>query len=149
METEFFMRPDLFWFLLGLAFFLLELVIPGFVIFFFGLGAWICSLMCLIANPSLDLQLIVFFTTSVISLLLLRKIFTKRFFKENSGSPNTLKDEFIGHEAIALEDIQSGNKGKIEFKGAPWTAESLGGIKKGDTVIITEKESIKLIVKPK
>ena len=41
-------RPELMWFILGLILFLLELVIPGFFIFFFGLGAWVTALVCLI-----------------------------------------------------------------------------------------------------
>jgi len=149
METEFFMRPDLFWFILGLVFFLLELIIPGFVIFFFGIGAWLTSLVCLIWEPGLDLMLIIFFVTSVLSLILLRRFFKRKFFRENAGSPDTLKDEFVGREAIALEDIANGSRGKIEFKGAPWTAIATSDIKKGNSVIITEKESINLIVKLK
>jgi membrane protein implicated in regulation of membrane protease activity len=149
MENEFFMRPDLFWFILGLAFFLLELIIPGFVIFFFGIGAWVTSLVCLIWEPGLDLMLIIFFVTSVVSLILLRRFFKRKFFRENDGSPSTLKDEFVGREAVALEDIPDGKRGRIEFKGAPWTAIATGDIKKNDAVIITEKESINLIVKLK
>lgn len=149
MESEFFMRPDLFWFFLGLAFFLLELMIPGFVIIFFGVGAWVTSLTCLIANPGLDLQIIIFSLTSILTLLLLRKMLTKRFFKEGEDSPTTLADEFIGKEAIALEDIKGGKKGKIEFKGTTWTASANDDIKSGQTVIITDKKSIQLIIKSK
>ena len=149
MESEFFMRPDLFWFLLGLAFFLLELVIPGFVIFFFGFGAWITSLVCLVATPGLDLQIIIFSITSILSLLLLRKMLTRRFFKEGGDAPETLGDEFIGKEAIALGDIPKGAKGRVEFKGTPWTARASDDIKSGQNVEITSKESINLIVKPK
>lgn len=149
MDTEFFMRPDLFWFLLGLAFFLLELVIPGFVIIFFGFGAWVTSLVCLLANPGLDLQIIIFSITSVLSLILLRKMFTKKFFNQGGRSPEILDDEFIGREATVIEDIKKGSKGRIEFKGAPWTARSDEDIKSGQTVVITEKDSINLIVKSK
>ena len=149
MDSELFMRPDLFWFLLGLLFFLLELIIPGFVIFFFGFGAWIASLVCLVANPGLDLQIIIFSLTSVVSLILLRKMFTKKFFKQGGSSPEILDDEFIGKEATAIENIPKGSRGRIEFKGAPWTASSDEDIKSGQSVIITEKDSINLIVKLK
>jgi membrane protein implicated in regulation of membrane protease activity len=149
MDSEFFMRPDLFWFLLGLVFFLLELMIPGFVIIFFGLGAWLTSLICLIANPGLDLQIIIFSITSILSLLLLRKMVTKKFFKEGGEAPETLGDEFISKEAVALEDIASGTRGRVEFKGTPWTATPDEDIKKGQIVRIIAKESINLIVKPK
>ena len=149
MDSEFFMRPDLFWFFLGLAFFLLELIIPGFVIIFFGFGAWITSLVCLIANPGLDLQIIIFAVTSILSLILFRKMLTRRFFKEGGASPETLADEFIGHEALALENIPKGLKGRVEFKGTPWTASSRDDIESGQIVEIIDKESINLIVKLK
>ena len=149
MESEFFMRPDLFWFILGLVFLLLELAIPGFVVFFFGVGAWVTSLVCLVANPGLDLQIIIFSLTSILTLILLRRMLTGRFFKEGGNAPETLGDEFIGKEAIALEDISAGKKGRVEFKGTPWTAEAKDDIKSGQRVEITEKESISLIVKLK
>lgn len=149
METDFFMRPDLFWFLLGLFLLLLELVLPGFVVIFFGLGAWVTALICLVANPGLDLQIIIFTLTSFLSLLFLRRLLRKRFFKGETNSPATLEEEFLNKQAVALTDINKGEKGKVEFKGAPWEACAEADIKKGETVIITGKESITLNVKPK
>ena len=143
------MRPELLWFILGLAFFLLELVIPGFVIFFFGIGAWLTSLVCLIANPWLDLQIIIFSITSIHTLRLLRKMLTRKFFNEGGPSAEMLADEFIGKNAVALHDFARGSSGKVEFKGTTWTAKSTEDIKAGQTVEIIEKESINLIVKSK
>jgi membrane protein implicated in regulation of membrane protease activity len=51
MIENIFSRPELFWFILGLVFFLAELIIPGFFIFFFGLGAWMAAVACLIWDP--------------------------------------------------------------------------------------------------
>ena len=56
---------------------------------------------------------------------------TRKFFKEGGDSLGTLDDEFINKDAIALEDINKGSKGRVEFKGTPWTAESNEDIKKG------------------
>ena len=67
-------RPELVWFIIGLIFFLLELVLPGFFIFFFGVGAWVTALLCLIAEPGVNIQALVFAVTSVLSLVALRKI---------------------------------------------------------------------------
>lgn len=41
--TSIFSKPELVWFIIGLVLFLLELVLPGFVIFFFGVGAWVTT----------------------------------------------------------------------------------------------------------
>ena len=41
-------HPVLFWFLFGIFCLVLELVMPGFFIFFFGLGAWCAALAGLV-----------------------------------------------------------------------------------------------------
>jgi len=47
----------------SLVLFLLELVLPGFVIFFFCVGAWITALLCLVTEPGVNLQVVVFAVT--------------------------------------------------------------------------------------
>jgi inner membrane protein len=149
MITSIFSRPELLWFLLGLVLFLMELVIPGFFIFFFGLGAWITALVCLIANPGTNLQIIIFAVTSVLSLVALRKIIQKKFFYSRENDSEAVEDEFTGKEATALNNFVPGTKGKVEFKGTRWDAESKSEIKEGQSVIIINKESFKLNVEPK
>ncbi len=147
--TSFFSKPELVWFIIGLVLFLLELVLPGFVIFFFGVGAWITALLCLIANPGINLQAIVFGVTSILSLLLLRKMIQKRFFYTREELSREVEDEFTGREAVAITDIEPGDTGKVEFKGTSWKAESAESIVSGQTVIIKSKENFKLFVEPK
>jgi len=144
-----FTKPELVWFIIGLVLFLLELVLPGFVIFFFGVGAWITALLCLIANPGINLQAIVFGVTSVLSLLLLRKMIQKRFFYSKEELSKEVEDEFSGREGIALSDFSPGKTGKVEFKGTQWKAESAFEVAEGQKVVIKKKDSFKLIVEPK
>ena len=149
MIANIFSRPELFWFLLGLGLFLLELVIPGFFIFFFGLGAWVTALVCLIGNPGTNLQIIIFAVTSVISLIGLRRIIQKKFFYSKGTQSEDVEDEFTGKEALAKTDFGGIVNGKVEFKGTTWNAESTDEIKEGQRLIIKEKDSFKLIVEPK
>jgi membrane protein implicated in regulation of membrane protease activity len=149
MSTSIFSRPEVVWFIIGLALFLLELVLPGFVIFFFGVGAWLTALLCLIADPGLNLQAIVFAVTSILSLVALRKIIQKKFFYSKDELSKEVEDEFSGREAIAVTDFGPGKNGKVEFKGTQWKAESVSSVREGDRVIIKEKENFKLIVEPK
>lgn len=142
-------RPEIFWFILGLGMFLLELVMPGFIIFFFGLGAWITAFVCMIWNPGINLQIIVFAVTSVILLVALRKIMQKKFFNKKLHLSDAVEDEFTGKEALATADFGQEKYGKVEFKGTTWKAESESNIKEGQTVIITKKVNFTLIVKPK
>jgi inner membrane protein len=149
MSESIFTKPEMIWFILGLVLFLLELVVPGFVIFFFGVGAWITALVCLIANPGINLQVIIFAVVSVLALAGLRKMIQKKFFYSKDNRAEAVEDEFTGKEATAIADFGSDRKGKVEFKGTTWKAESGSDIKAGQTVIIIEKDSFKLIVEPK
>lgn len=149
MIETIFIRPELFWFLIGLGLFLLELVIPGFFIFFFGLGAWVTALVCLIGEPGINLQIIIFAVTSVLSLMGLRRIIQKKFFYSRIDMSGEVEDEFTAKEALAVSDFGGQLTGKVEFKGTTWTSESTSEIKAGQRVIILRKDNFKLIVEPK
>jgi len=149
MNEQFLSRPEIIWFIIGLVLFLLELVLPGFVIFFFGVGAWITALLCLVANPGTNLQVIVFAVTSVLSLLALRKMIQKKFFYSREELSDEVEDEFTGREATAVTDLEPGKTGKVEFKGTSWKAESDSLIRQGSRVVINKKENFKLFVEPK
>jgi len=149
MIDTIFSRPELFWFLIGLGLFLLELVVPGFFIFFFGLGAWVTALICLIGEPGINLQIIIFAITSVLSLIGLRRIIQRKFFYSKGDESGKVEDEFTGKEAIAVSDFGGQQTGKVEFKGTTWKAESTSEIKTGQRVMILQKDNFKLIVEPK
>ena len=149
MSESIFSKPEMIWFMIGLVLFLLELVVPGFVIFFFGLGAWVTALVCLIADPGINIQALIFVIVSVLALVGLRKIITKKFFYSKDNRSEEVEDEFTGKEALAITDFGTDKNGKVEFKGTNWKAESTSEIKSGQTVIIIEKENFKLIVEPK
>jgi inner membrane protein len=142
-------KPELFWFLLGLGLFLLELVMPGFIIFFFGLGAWITAVICLIGHPGINLQIIIFAITSLLLLVALRSFIQKKFLNSKHTRSDDVEDEFTGKEAIAKSDFGGMLQGKVEFKGTSWSAESMSEIKDGQRVVIIKKDSFKLIVEPK
>ncbi len=148
MDPQILTRPELIWFIIGLIFLILELILPGFVIFFFGVGAWVTSLVCLIANPGTNAQIIIFSLTSVMALIVLRRLLKKKFFDSKDGSSALADDEFTGSKAVAITSFGKGVKGKVEFKGTSWPAISDQDINPGDTVIIVSKESINLFVEP-
>ncbi|EDM34716.1 hypothetical protein PBAL39_14204 [Pedobacter sp. BAL39] len=136
----------LIWFCLGFAFFLLEFLVPGFILFFFGVGAWIVALVAFFTDVSLNTQIILFILSSLLTV-----VFFRSWVKRKLGMGNTagqqLEDEFIGKVALAETVIGPGNNGKVEFKGASWEASSEQDIAAGERVIITGNRSILLIVK--
>ena len=144
-----FLRPEIIWFLVGLALLILEFILPGLIIAFFGVGAWIVALVCLITDIGINTQLIIFIISSVLSLLCLRK-WLKGIFLGHAVSKQNLKenlDEFIGQKAVVKEKIIPKSGGKVEFHGTNWVAEADEEIAEGTTVQITGKDNITLKVK--
>jgi len=143
---EEFLNSAVVWFGLGLVFLLLEFVLPGFILFFFGIGAWIVAILTLFIDVSLNVQLLIFLGSSVLTVLLFRN-WVKSKFDINKKGPQQLEDEYIGKIALAETAILPGQQGKVEFKGASWDASSDDYIEAGEQVMITETRSILLIVK--
>jgi inner membrane protein len=143
---EIFDNAAVIWFILGFAFFLLEFALPGLIVFFFGVGAWITALLLFFLDMSIDTQLIVFLASSVVTILLFRKGL-KKFILIRKVSNEIIEDEFIGKTGIAETDISPGRDGKVDFKGTSWDARSGDNISKGQRVTIVGNESILLIVK--
>jgi membrane protein implicated in regulation of membrane protease activity len=144
-----FLKPELIWFLVGLVLLIMEFVMPGLIIAFFGVGAWIVAIICLFIDIPLNAQLLIFIVTSVLSLLLLRK-WLKGIFMGHVVSRQDVKEnleEFIGQRAVVKERIVPNGRGKVEFHGTGWTAEAEEDIAEGTAVEIIGKDNITLKVK--
>ena len=134
-------EPAVIWFLVGLGLLLLELVLPGLVILFFGVGAWVTALVCAFTNINLNVQILIFLVASLLGLVLLRKYLKARFFNRSNKEIDDQLEEFIGHKAKVIDDFKDG-EGKVEFKGTRWSARSNDPVAKGDWVIIRSKDSL-------
>ena len=150
METlNDFMKPELIWFLVGLILLIGEFIIPGLVIFFFGVGAWIVALVYAIIHPGINTQLTIFIISSLLLLLLLRK-WLKGIFHGHSSNQQELTEElceFIGQRAVVKTEITANASGRVEFHGTDWTAIADETIAPGTNVEITGKENLTLHVK--
>ena len=144
-----FLRPEVIWFLVGLVLLIMEFILPGLIIAFFGVGAWIVALVCLITDIGINTQLIIFIIASVLSLLCLRK-WLKGIFLGHTGSKQNLKeklDEFVGQRAVVKKKIVPKAGGKVEFHGTNWLAQADEEIAEGVMVQIISKDNITLKVK--
>lgn len=141
-----FLNISVLWIIIGFVFFLLEFVIPGFILFFFGIAAWILALLTFFVDISLNLQLIIFLGSAILTVVLFRK-WLRNKLGMYSEAPKVLEDEFIGKIGIAETEISPGKNGKVDFKGTSWDANSEDTIAPGQNVTIIETRSILLIVK--
>ena len=145
-----FLKPEIIWFLIGVALLLMEFGIPGLVIFFFGVGACITAAACLIIEDlSINSKLLTFIGASVLSLACLRKWLKGIFIGQVSGKKGISEStsEFVGQKATVITAIDPKLGGKIELHGTNWKAESDEAIAKGVAVEITGKNNLTMKVK--
>jgi membrane protein implicated in regulation of membrane protease activity len=147
-----FLKPELIWFLIGLALLILEFIMPGLIMGFFGAGAWIVAIICLFSAyvaSSINTQLLIFIIASVLSLLLLRKWLKGMFIGHTKSQQDLTEDlkEFVGERVVVKEKITPKAGGKVELHGTNWTAEADEEIAEGTVVEIIGKENLTLKVK--
>ncbi|MEZ4387401.1 MAG: NfeD family protein [Candidatus Krumholzibacteriia bacterium] len=143
---------ELIWFLGGLILILLEFAAPGVIIVFFGVGAWLTALCTWLGlTDSLALQLLVWATSSVLLLVILRRRLSERFhgFETGQQDPMANLDEFAGVEVLVTEDVAPDHRrGRVEFRGAGWTAVSDSPIAAGRLAVIESVNGLTLHVRP-
>jgi len=143
----------LVWFLLGLTLAFLEFAVPGVILIFFGVGAWIVAgTTYLKLTVSFESQLLLFTFASIALLISLRKWIHGKFYGHVSDEQDLSKnlDEFTGQSVLVLKDVIPGKMGgAVEFKGASWGAVSEEHIKNGEFGIITDIDGITLKIRKK
>lgn len=139
------LSPPVVWFLIGFALLIAEFALPGIIIVFFGMGAWITALTTWLGlTTSLPSQNIVFCISSVLLLFVLRNRL-KNIFVGNATN-DKIEDEYTGKEVLALSDI-SDSRGKVEIKGTEWNARSISPILSQSLVIVERREGLTLHVR--
>lgn len=139
--------PVLAWFLLGIAFFVVELVLPGFIIFFFGIGAWCTALALYLFAPSLTSQLVVFMVTSLIALLALRSYLRTIFHGQANTEEDSVNVVPASATGVVTEDIIPPAEGRIKYGGSFWRAVAGSRIDSGTVVRILERNNLQVKVK--
>ncbi|MGZ5247853.1 MAG: NfeD family protein [Flavitalea sp.] len=133
------------WFIAGFILFILEFALPGLILFFFGVGAWVVAILSLFMDVSLNIQILIFLGAAGLTTLLFRRTMKNFLWARRQNSE--IEDEFLGKTGIAETTIAPGHNGKVAFKGTSWDAKSDEIIQPGENVVITGNDSILLLVK--
>ncbi len=143
--------PGLMWFIIGIALLFIEFLLPGFILFFFGVGAVLTAVLIWVGVlDSTIAQLIFFSVSSVVLLIALRRYFSKYLKGDvsNEGKYKITEEEFIGKRVKVVKRIEPNSvDGKIEFEGTLWNANSDETIEPGTMAEITSKDNITFNVK--
>lgn len=140
--------PVLVWFLVGIVFLALELLLPGLIVFFFGLGAWCVALLLSLLSMSLAMQLLVFLLASLVLLLALRTLLKKVFLGRALEKDAMNSTQLLEGTGEVIEDILPPALGKIKYSGSFWQASAEQPLLQGTTVRILEKNNLTVKVGP-
>ncbi len=139
--------PGLMWLSIGITFFVLEMAVPGFVLFFFGLAAWLTALGCYFFPWSVNTQLAVFLVISMVCLFGLRGMVKKVFMgdKKEGDSDSILARG--GEKCVVTARIRPPAEGQVKFAGTFWRAEANEEIDENEVVEIVEQKDLLITVK--
>jgi inner membrane protein len=144
-----FLTPVWLWLVAGIILLILELELPGLILFFFAVGAFVTAVVCIIPDVPLSIQLLVFLVVSVVSLVLLRKCLKNIFYgyTKSESNESVIEQDFKGKKVVVTSNIAPGRPGKVEFNGTDWKAEADEEILADTLVEIVDIRNLSLIVK--
>ncbi|HOJ50903.1 MAG TPA: NfeD family protein [Spirochaetota bacterium] len=151
---------SLIWLILGIIFIAIEAIIPGFIIFWFGIGAIFTSfLFYLSIIKTQETGWLIFFLLSLTLLSLWNFYFKNsniKFFKilRKKTSDDSYDPTLIGLRGVCISSISGNIPGRVKlyqiYHGIKeWDAisESNEFIDKGEEIEVVSLKGIKLIVK--
>ena len=146
------LSPTLIWFLVGVAFLIAELAVPGFILIFFAAGSWVTAVTVWFIDMDLTQQILVFTISSLVLLFTLRKYGLKTFKGTTLHDiDDDYRDSKIGKTAMVTKAIAPHQEGEIKVMGSFWRAIADTEIEAGRSVIIesqTSEDGLTFKVKP-
>ncbi len=136
------------WISFGLVLVVSEIVVPLFVIIWFGLAAIMVGFIALLFDTTFPLEIAIWTILSVILLFVWFK-----FFKEKSISESGQSDFGLTTKGIVIEKIPHGERGKVRFESpvlgsSQWHATSEENLEVGTTIQIVEVNGQLIKVSP-
>lgn len=140
------------WLILGVLFIIAEMFTSGFVLFWFGIGAFVAALLAFTGVVGLPLQILVFLAVSIALTVASRTIF-ERFFMW--GSPGrelkTGMDTLPGRIGVVVEASKGAmQEGAVRVFASTWRAFPVEGeepLREGEQVEIERVEGATVYVR--
>ncbi|MEE8200456.1 MAG: NfeD family protein [Candidatus Acidoferrales bacterium] len=137
------------WFILGLLLVVAEILLPGFVILWFAVGAFLASLLALLGLPR-SVQVGAFLASAFLLLVFSRTIFHSILFRSRESIATNI-EALKGRQGIVLKLIEGSVKpGSVKIGGETWSAvcDDQTRIAKETKVEVLEVVGNKVKVKP-
>jgi membrane protein implicated in regulation of membrane protease activity len=137
------------WAALALVLLAIEILASGsFFIFFFAVAALLLAPVAYFGvTHELSHQLAIFAVVSLGALILFRKKLTELLY---GGASRSTSNEIINEIGTATENIGPGDRGKIELRGATWSAKNTSTqlLRKGFSCKVVELDGLIAHVHP-
>lgn len=136
------------WMYAGATLMIMEVVSPGFVVFFFGLSASTVGLIRLSAGPVFSpvWQLAAFSVLSVLYIVLLRNWLKGLFSGGVSDASEGLADEYAGRTGTVVEPIRPPGRGRVRIGDADWDARCAVPVEAGFQVRVLSRDNLTMEV---
>ena len=137
------------WLYFGAFLMLMELLAPGFVVFFFGLSASTVGLCRFIFGGAFTLtwQLAAFSAFSILYLVVLRRWLKKLFTGGRVETKTDFDNEYVGRVGRVTEEIKPPLAGRVMIGDAEWTASAEVPIAPGATIEVVSQNNLTMNVK--
>lgn len=137
-----------YWFALSVLLMTLEIVVPGFIIIWLGIGAGAAGFAVLLFPAmSWHFPAVIFALTSIASIVLWRRYSSTRQKKTDRPLLNQRAQRYIGHTVPLTTAVHQGS-GKIKIDDTVWLAKSSEDMAEGKLVTVTGFEFGTFIVEP-
>lgn len=136
------------WLVISLFFFILEIATSGFLVFWFGIGGLIATLLSVFVD-NVVIQTLVFLITSTILIIFTKPLVSKFSKPEQIVKTNAYSVEGkIGKVTKDIEPVEG--RGQVIIDGETWSAKSFDDsfIPKGTEIKVESLNGVKVIVKP-
>ncbi len=141
------------WLSIGLVLVLLEFIVPGTYLVWFGFSAFVMAAVVSLIVLNLTEQVVVFSIISavfaVVGLFVYRKVISKLNSLQKTPQLNDLSSRCVGHNFKLIQDTVDG-RSKVAVGDGVWLVECQDGLKAGDMVkIISVKDGVVLVAESK
>ena len=136
------------WLYVGLFLMLMELMAPGFVVFFFGLSAATVGLCRALFGEAFDLtwQLAAFSAFAIVYLVALRRWLKKLFTGGKVETATDFDNEYVGRVGKIAEAVVPPLTGRVMIGDSLWTAAADVAIAVGEPVKVISQNNLTMKV---
>ena len=136
------------WLVISLFFFILEIATSGFLVFWFGIGGLVATILSIFVE-NVIIQTVVFLIVSTILIIYTKPLVNKFSKPEQIVKTNVYSVEGkIGKVTKDIEPVEG--RGQVIIDGETWSAKSFDDsfIPKGTEIKVESLNGVKVIVKP-